>query len=218
MSVVLRANGRSGTVIVLHGLGDSGHGWAPVAREWQMSLPHLKFVLPHAPSQPVTLNGGAKMPSWHDIKSLEKIDAEDFNGLEESRKIVSSFIDEEIKAGVPSDRIVVAGFSQGAAMSVVTGYQYSQKLAGVVCMSGYLPFNGDFGKAISDANKTTPALVCHGDSDEVVNPKAGDLLFKRLTEAGVPADKKTYKGMGHSSCPEEMNHVAAFLGKLLPPQ
>lgn len=216
--IVLKAAAASkpATCIILHGLGDSGHGWQPVAKMLQKNLKHIKFVLPHAPVQPVTLNGGYKMPSWHDIKSLHSIDAEDFKGLEESRKYVESLIAEEVKAGTPSNRIVVGGFSQGAGLSVYTGFQSKHPLAGVVCLSGYIPHKGDFAKLISEENKQTACLICHGDADEVVIPKAGDRVNSVLKGAGIPVTYKTYRGMGHSSCPEEIADINEFLKKVLP--
>ena len=124
------------TVIFLHGLGDSGAGWADAAEMWQQSLPHIKFILPHAPVMPITLNGGMPMPGWHDIQSLDSIDAENFKGLEGTIGSISGIIDDEIKAGTEAERIVLGGFSQGAATAVMTGFQFHKKLAGVVGMSG----------------------------------------------------------------------------------
>lgn len=215
-AVVKPKAAHTATMIFLHGLGDSGHGWRDACEYWARSAPHVKFVCPHAAPAPVTLNGGMRMPSWHDIKSLEKIDAEDYKGLPESRQLIEALLEREIEAGIPSDRIVVGGFSQGAAMSSVTTYQFSKKLAGMVALSGYLPFNGQFKTVIAAANAQTPALVCHGTADGVVNFKAGVNLYETLRDAGVPVEMKTYKGMGHSACQEELADVGAFLAKVIP--
>jgi len=206
----------SATVIFLHGLGDTGRGWAPQMAEFAESLPHVKFVLPNAPVAPVTLNGGMRMTSWHDIKNLTTIDAEDFKGLAESRALVEAALQAEIAAGVPSHRILLGGFSQGAAMAVFTGFQFAKRLAGVICFSGYLPFNGDFGKALSAENKTTACLVCHGLSDMVVNPKAGAKVNETLSSLGVPCTYRTYKNVAHSSCDAELVEALAFIKKCLP--
>jgi len=151
------------------------------------------------------------MTAWHNIKSLRTIDAEDFKGLSESKALIEALLDQEVKAGTPSDRIVLGGFSQGAAMSALVGLQYSKPLAGIVCMSGYLPFNGDFGKAINAAQKKTPVLVCHGDADQVVAPEAGDKLYKTLKAAGVKVTYKVYEDMPHSACPEDIADIQTFL-------
>jgi len=156
------------------------------------------------------------MPSWHDIKSLSGIDEAECKGLPESRALIQSIIDSEVAAGIPYDKIVVGGFSQGAAMSVYTGYQCSGRLAGIVCMSGYLPFAGDFATVIHANNKKTPVLICHGDADQVVAFKAGVKVRDTLTAAEVPVTFQKYKSMGHSACEQEVRDVAAFLKKCLP--
>eukprot|EP00808_Paulinella_micropora_P026215 g29919.t1 len=216
-AVVIKPKAKhTASVIWLHGLGDSGHGWAPACAEWAPKMPYIKWVLPNAPHQPVTLNGGMRMSSWHDIKQLETIDSESYKGLDDSQKIVESFIRSEMKEGIPSNRILVGGFSQGAAMSGITGYQFPETLAGVVALSGYLPFNGDYAKVIHKANSKTPFLGCHGTHDQVVQFKAGVKLSESLKKAGVPVTFEAYKGMQHSSCPQEMQSVAAFIAKYLP--
>jgi len=157
-----------------------------------------------------------RMTSWHDIGSLANIGAEAFKGLEESRAIISSLLDNEIKAGIPSHRIVLGGFSQGAGLSVFTGYQYPQQLAGIVGLSGYLPYQGDFSKVLNKANVKTPALLCHGDSDTVVDYKWGAKCAKTLQEHGVPATFTTYPDMSHGACEEEIEEVLGFLQRTIP--
>eukprot|EP00457_Paulinella_chromatophora_P015162 gb/GEZN01015728.1/.p1 GENE.gb/GEZN01015728.1/~~gb/GEZN01015728.1/.p1 ORF type:complete len:261 (+),score=16.60 gb/GEZN01015728.1/:84-785(+) len=216
-AVVLEPKAKhTASVVWLHGLGDSGHGWAPVCAEWATLLPHVKWILPNAPVQPVTLNMGMKMSSWHDIKSLERIDSESYKGLEDSQRIVESFVRAEMKVGIPTQRILVGGFSQGAAMSVITGYQFPETLAGVVALSGYLPYNGDYSKAIHKANLKSPFLGCHGTSDGTVAFKAGSKLSEALKAAGVPVTFEAYKGMQHSTCPQEVRSVGSFIAKRLP--
>mmetsp|Transcript_27940 Transcript_27940/g.39434 ORF Transcript_27940/g.39434 Transcript_27940/m.39434 type:complete len:222 (-) Transcript_27940:158-823(-) len=202
------------TVIVLHGLGDSGHGWSDAAGMWQKALPHCKFVLPHAPKAPVTLNFGMMCPSWHDIKSLDSIDSEDFAGLDKSIQYVQSLIAEEVKGGTPAARVVLGGFSQGAALSIMTGFATDSPLAGVFAMSGYMPYKGDAKDFVK--NTKIPSLLCHGSADQVVKLEFGQNAYERLQKLGVPVDFKLYSGMEHSACIEEIEEVATFLKKLLP--
>jgi len=132
-----------GTVIFLHGLGDTGAGWSLNCEDMQTRNPHVKFVLPTAPIMPVTINGGMKMTAWHDITDLKTID-EDTARIEESRKIVVALIEKEVREGTPHNKIILGGFSQGAAMSMYVGYQIPHTLAGVIALSGYLPQHANF--------------------------------------------------------------------------
>ncbi|CAE7180444.1 Lypla1, partial [Symbiodinium pilosum] len=134
----------SSAVILLHGLGDTAHGWAGGASVLLNMLPNTRFVLPTAPVQPVTLNGGLPMPSWYDIAGLEDRADENCEGLEESCATVEALIQEQKSHGIPLEKIVVAGFSQGGALSLYTGLSRTYRLGGLVCMSGYLPFARTF--------------------------------------------------------------------------
>ncbi|KAJ1927906.1 hypothetical protein EC988_010201, partial [Linderina pennispora] len=140
-SVVLKARAQhTASVIFLHGLGDSGHGWAPVAQILSRTLPHVKFILPNAPESPVTLNFGMSMPSWYDIRSLERVTKdEDEAGMRESMIKVNKIISDEVAAGISPERIVLGGFSQGGAMTLFTGLQSELKLGGLIVLSAYLP-------------------------------------------------------------------------------
>eukprot|EP00656_Telonema_subtile_P045853 TRINITY_DN52120_c0_g1_i1.p1 TRINITY_DN52120_c0_g1~~TRINITY_DN52120_c0_g1_i1.p1 ORF type:complete len:182 (+),score=44.85 TRINITY_DN52120_c0_g1_i1:137-682(+) len=131
--------GHSATMFMLHGLGDTAAGWADAAAHFSGSLPHVKFVLPTAPEQPVTLNGGMPMPSWYDICGLDAREQENCEGIEDSRERIVGLIAEEVEAGVQHNRIVLGGFSQGAALSLYAGLQLQKPLAGVLAMSGYMP-------------------------------------------------------------------------------
>jgi len=199
------------TLIWLHGLGDQGASWAPAFKALQNLIPSLKVICPTAPIQPVTLNGGMEMTSWHDIKNLRSIDAEDYKGLKESSEIIQGLILDEIKNGIPSNKIVLGGFSQGAGLSLYAGYQFDQTLAGICAFSGYLPYHGDYAKAIHAKNAKTRAFVGHGDSDQVVNIKAGEKAAAQLKAAGVPVEYHVYAGMGHSTTPMQMRDATKFL-------
>ena len=153
----------------IHGLGDSARGWLEGALALWTSVPHCKMILPDAPIAPVTLNGGFEMPSWYDIKGDGDRFSEDCDGLDESRARISALIEEEMSAagsGVTADRIVVAGFSQGGALSLVSGLQCDHTLAGVLVMSGYLAGAPTF--ELSAAARNVPVLHLHGDSDPMV--------------------------------------------------
>jgi lysophospholipase-2 len=204
------------TVIVLHGLGDTGDGWAGAAPELGAALPYARFVFPHAPERAITLNYGMKMPGWYDIKSLEDIDQrEDKEGVLESKRYVL----EELVAGggsSRSDRTAIVGFSQGGAIAL-SCLRGGAKLAGVVGMSTYVPLRKE-PPIVGEANAQTPILLCHGDADQVVAYSFGLAAAELLKEAtSAPVELRTYRGMGHSACPEELRDVAAFLKKVLPP-
>ncbi|KAF8067258.1 acyl-protein thioesterase 1 [Scenedesmus sp. PABB004] len=206
----------TGTVIMLHGLGDSGDGWAPVGAEWAPDLRHVKFIFPHAPNRPVSVNFGMMMPSWYDIVSLEDIDQrEDKAGLLESKRYVESLVEAEVAGGVPSERVVVAGFSQGGAVALMA-LRSEHKLAGVVGLSTYLPLRKE-PPLVSAANARTPIFQAHGDADYTVAYKFGVNTHNMLKEAGADVTFKTYNGMAHGACPQEIADVGAFLKRVLPP-
>lgn len=203
------------TFFMLHGLGDTAGGWADAAVHLSSSLPHVNFVLPTAPTQPVTLNGGMAMPSWYDIQGLSERSNETCEGLEESRASICALLDAEVAAGIPHDRIVLGGFSQGAALSLYTGLQLDATLAGVVALSGYLPKPDVW--ATTEASRQTPVLQCHGDMDPMVLPAWAEQARDTMREAGVASVQYTvYPGMAHSANPEEIEEVRQFLCAALP--
>eukprot|EP00808_Paulinella_micropora_P014107 g76935.t1 len=215
--VIVKARSKhTASVIWLHGLGDSGYGWSPMASEWGKLLSHVKWIFPNAPIAPVTVNGGMEMPSWHDITRLDIVDTAGMVGVDHSRKIVEAYVRLEMAKGIPANRIAIGGFSQGAAMSVITAYQFPDKLAGVIALSGYFPKEGGLSKLLQRANKDTPALICHGLADNVVPFAAGTHLRDTLKSAGVKVEFLEFPGMAHSACPEELGAVVHFLGQVLP--
>ncbi|ORX90284.1 Phospholipase/carboxylesterase [Basidiobolus meristosporus CBS 931.73] len=217
-SVIQAAKGKhSATVIFLHGLGDSGNGWAPATAAIAPLLPHVKFVLPNAPAQPVTLNFGMAMPSWYDIYSLDSINREeDEKGLLESSRIINTLIQKEIDNGIPANRIVLAGFSQGSAMSLLTGLTTEYKVAGIIGLSGYLPIRNKIFSMVSD-NKP-PIFMGHGTSDPVVQFQFGQGSSELLEAKGYNVEFHAYPGMAHSCCDEELSDMAKFLEKVIPPE
>jgi len=216
-SIIKPKSTHTHTIVWLHGLGDEGSSWSPAFVPLQKTLPGLKIICPTAPVQPVTLNFGMSMTSWHDIKNLHSIDAEDYAGLAESVAIVRGHLEAEIKAGIPSENILLGGFSQGAGMSLLVGYQFEHKLAGVCALSGYLPFNGDFKTVLAPANAKTPAFIGHGETDPVVNIKAGVKASESLTEAGVPVSFHKYKNMAHHTIPTEIRDLFSFINECFTP-
>lgn len=202
------------SVVLLHGLGDSAEGWIDVAEQLAPMLPHVRFVLPSASDKPVSMNGGMRMPSWYDIKGLGPRSQETCDGLEGSVGVVKDLIAREVASGIPQERIVLAGFSQGGAMSVWVGLQLEKRLAGVVCMSGYLPRPELFRPTAQGVE--TPLLMCHGTSDDVVQHQWAKQSEALIKEAGVKSVVfKTYERMGHSACAAEIQDVYQFLSKII---
>ncbi|KAL1524372.1 hypothetical protein AB1Y20_019269 [Prymnesium parvum] len=199
----------------IHGLGDTNMGWLDVAGHLHQELPYCKFVLPNAPISPVTLNGGMAMPSWYDISSLEDRKEQTCTGIEESKDMITSLIQQEIEAGIPVDRIVVGGFSQGGAMSIYAGLQYPAKLAGVLVMSGYFARAEDF--KLAPAAADTPVLHFHGKEDMTVRLEWARSSASALKELGV-RDYKLVEldDLAHSASMEEIAAVVRWLKARLP--
>ncbi|PRW33175.1 acyl- thioesterase 1 [Chlorella sorokiniana] len=198
-------------LIMLHGLGDSGQGWADVAPMLQPDLPQTKFIFPTAPIRPITINGGMRMTGWYDIADLDRIGSEsqDAAAMHESRRYIDELIEQEVAGGIPSESIVVGGFSQGGAMALMS-LRSKHKLAGIVGLSCYLPLLEEK-PIVSEENKDTPVLMCHGDCDQVVNYDFGKRSYEELQKEGVKVDFKTYQFMGHEACGEELMEMRDFL-------
>lgn len=201
------------TVIFLHGLGDTGHGWASTMPA--SSLAHIKFVCPTASVMPVTLNAGYPMPSWFDLKSLDVDGEEDKAGIKKARDGIHQLIEQEAKLGIPYSRIVLGGFSQGGALALYSSLTYKNTLAGVVALSCWMPLRSEFPAGIL-GNSNTPILQCHGKSDSVVPYNFGELTSKLLTQFIPNLEFKTYKNLSHSSSTEEMKDVEDFINKCVP--
>ena len=192
-------------------------GWADAAYQLHTSaLQHVKFILPNAPTQPVTLNGGMSMPSWYDITSLDDRANQECDGIDEARAMVGELIEAELAAGTPLSRIVVGGFSQGGALALYAGLQYPGTLAGVCCMSGYLPADHKFDLA-SEA-KATPVAAFHGRDDPTVKIEWQRASQEKLKELGVAEYAlNEYDGLGHGANMEELKDVETWLLRVLPP-
>ncbi|MDZ8120491.1 alpha/beta hydrolase [Pontiella agarivorans] len=203
------------TIVWMHGLGADGHDFSPIVPELkrQLSAP-VKFIFPHAPVRPVTLNGGMPMPAWYDIKGIGTPRDFSEDDLEESRQQIEAFIDAELKNGMRPDQILLVGFSQGAAVAFHTGLRYAAPLAGIIALSGYIPVPSEDGSDYPETNKAIPILIAHGTLDPVVPPVLADQALEHLKEQGFPCSFKTYP-MEHSVCPEEIDDIAAFIDALL---
>jgi lysophospholipase-2 len=209
---------QSASVILMHGLGDSGEGLSDIAAEWGKLMPHIKFILPTADQRTVTLNGGVRMSAWYDIVGIDDRAAESCDGIHDSVERVKTILANEHSNGVPYSRMALAGFSQGGAMSLFTGLQLpaDQKLAGLLVMSGYLPGASQF--KVTAGLENVPILHCHGSADPVVIPLWATKTQSGLKEKGlVNYELKTYSGLGHSINMDVLRDASVFLSTILPP-
>jgi len=207
----------SATVIWMHGLGDTGDGWRDVMEIIQTKNPHIKFILPTAPIRPVTINMGMRMPAWYDITDLSSRGKEEYPGIEETRQIIHRLIEEEIKSGVKSERIILGGFSQGGACALYITYQYKKPLGACIVLSGYLPYYSKFHTLIAPENKKTPCLMCHGTDDPLILFDWAKQSADLLQTLGIPIEFKAYEGLVHSSNNEEIMDVMKFVSDRLKP-
>ena len=173
-----------------------------------------RFVFPNAPVQPVTINGGMKIRAWYDIYLPNLVQHEDDQGIRHSEAAVNRLIDREIARGIPSSKIVLAGFSQGCAITLFTGIRTSHKLAGMMGLSGYLPLLGASDRERSAANNDTPFFIAHGLFDPVVTIDRAMAAQQKLSSMGYKVQWQTYP-MPHSVCPQEINDISVFLQKVL---
>jgi len=200
------------TVIYTHGLGDTANGWAEPMYMLAMKLPWIKFILPTAPNSPVTLNGGMVMPSWYDIEGLSERALERADGIEDSKKTLVGLMKKENEIGITNERIILAGFSQGGALSLYTGLSIS-RLAGILCMSGYLPNHAG---VVCNLPLDTPILQCHGRADPMVPFRAATMTNDYLKDKGYSPKLLAYAGLEHSANEEELQDVTKFLKETIP--
>lgn len=202
-------------VIWLHGLGDSGNGFAPIVPE--LRLPNhmaVRFVFPHAPVRPVTINNGMAMRSWYDIKTMDFNHRADVVGVEESSVSVSALIEAEHAKGIAYDRILLAGFSQGGVIALNIATRFEHKLAGVMALSTYMSEPELLSQKGLDVNKQTEFFCAHGQQDEVVPMFLGHAAYKVLKENGYNVHWKDYL-MQHNVCPQELADISAWIQKVL---
>jgi phospholipase/carboxylesterase len=205
----------SATVIWLHGLGADGHDFAPLVPE--LGLPPslaVRFVLPHADAIPVTINGGMVMPAWYDIAEVDLTRRHDEAGMRRSAVRIADLIARERDRGIASERIVLAGFSQGGAVALFAGLRHPERLAGMVALSTYLVGESSLDAERSAANQATPILQVHGDQDGIVVPPRGQAACEALRRRGYAVDFRSYP-MQHEVCWEEIVAIADFLRRVL---
>ena len=198
------------SIIWLHGLGADGHDFEPIVPELELAQP-VRFVFPHAPVRPVTLNQGMRMRAWYDILQLGG-GPEDEAGIRASQKLLEAMIAEEKKRGMRS--IVLAGFSQGGAIVLQTALRHAERLAGVLALSTYLPLNATLEAERSPQNRDLPILMAHGQYDDIIPLARAEQSRKVLERLGYPVQWHVYP-MPHSVCPEEIAHISAFLRTVL---
>ena len=201
-----------GTVIWLHGLGADGHDFAPVVQE--LNLPEIRFILPHAPLRPVTLNNGYRMRAWYDLYGLDAGSPQDDAGIRLTQRHIEALIANEEARGINSSRVVLAGFSQGGAMALHTALRYSQKLAGVMGLSTYLPLKDRLAAEAHQQNRDLPVFLAHGTYDSVITLALAEASANVICEQGYTVSWHEYP-MAHSVCMEEINDIRDFLQSAL---
>jgi phospholipase/carboxylesterase len=203
------------SIIVLHGLGADGNDFVPFAQEIDLhAIGPVRWVFPHAPVMPVTINGGYRMRAWYDVLAGDLRQRQDESGLRRSQAMVEELIAREKERGTPAGRVVLAGFSQGCAMALLTGLRHPEKLAGIVGMSGYLPLAETTQQERGEANQLTPIFLAHGTTDPVVPLAAGEMSRDALRALGYEVQWHEYP-MPHSVCMEEVRDLNAWLLKVL---
>jgi len=203
------------SVIWMHGLGDTGHGWSQVVPE--LGLPPtlaVRFVFPHAPSMPVTLNQGYVMPAWYDVRAADFQSRADLAGVRASRERIEALVAAERARGVPASRIVLAGFSQGGVIALYTGLRHAERLAGIVALSTYLPCGELILRERTAANSEIAIIAAHGRADDVVSPELGRRARDFLVSHGYRVDWHEYP-MAHAVCLEEIRLLGGWLRERL---
>lgn len=203
------------SVIWLHGLGASGHDFEPVVPELKLlQRPGVRFIFPHAPVRPITINGGASMRGWYDITSLDFDQREqDIAGTEESALAVRDLIDDQIAQGVPAENIILAGFSQGGAVALYTALTHPQTLGGILALSTYLPLHDHVRASLSAANAKIPILMAHGSADDVINIRHAEASRVVLEDMGLNVEWHAYP-IAHSVSLDEIEEVSRWLKRL----
>lgn len=203
------------SVVLMHGLGADGNDFVPICNELDLTgIGPVRFVFPNAPVMPVTVNGGYKMPAWYDIYGPDIAQREDEAGLRASIASIEQLLAHEKTRGVPANRIVVAGFSQGCAIALLTGLRHAERLAGIAALSGYLPLVTKTAAERSEANRDLPIFQAHGERDAVIPIARAIAARDALVELGHPLEWHAYE-MEHSVCLEEIADLGAWLRRVL---
>lgn len=214
VETTLSPDGRADAAVVwLHGLGADGNDFAPVVPELGLSARiRTRFVFPHAPVMPVTINNGMAMPAWYDIKGMDEDARADREGLRRSAAKVRALIEREVERGVDSARIVVAGFSQGGAVAYEAALSWPRPLAGLLALSSYFPTADSV--RVSPAQRALPVMICHGDADPLVPEALGRQAAEALRGFGLEPEYRSYP-MEHAVCPREIADIGAWITRVL---
>lgn len=211
---ITTADNPAAAVIWMHGLGADGGDFVPIVRELDLTgCPAIRFVFPHAQTMPVTINNGYVMRAWYDILAMDLVRREDEAGLRKSQLQIEQLIAREIVRGIPANKIVLAGFSQGCAMVLQTGLRHPQKLAGMLCLSGYLPIHATVAEERSEQNQQTPIFMAHGRGDGVVTIDRAETSRDFLKALGYQLEWHEYM-MPHSVCEEEIAAIGPWLRRV----
>ncbi|ORU93934.1 MAG: carboxylesterase [Cycloclasticus sp. symbiont of Poecilosclerida sp. N] len=199
------------SVIWLHGLGASGNDFAPIVPELNIQEElGIRFVFPHAPRMPVSINGGAVMPAWYDISEMDLMKRADSAGIEQSSATITDMINDEIASGLEPSKIVIAGFSQGGVIAIDAGIRFPSTLAGIMALSTYIPMRDSLPNAEETGNGNIPIFYGHGDYDGVIPLQQAESSRQFLESSGYSVNWKSYP-MEHSVCPEEISHIRTWL-------
>jgi phospholipase/carboxylesterase len=196
------------SVIWLHGLGADGHDFVPIVPE--LNIPNTRFIFPHAPHQPITMNNGYEMRAWYDLYGLTLQTKQDEAGMRAMQQEIELLIEAEQAQGIPADKIVLAGFSQGGAMAFFTGLRYPKKLAGILALSTYVSLKEKLADEAHQANKDTPIFMAHGSFDSIITLDTCLVSRQLLEDLDYQVECHEYP-MPHSVCSEEIEDIARFL-------
>ena len=202
-------------IIWLHGLGADGHDFVPMASQLDLMVP-VRFVFPHAPMIPVTLNGNYPMRAWFDVCERTLVGSENTDSIQQSKLLLEKLIEKQIKLGIPPERIILAGFSQGCAMVLHTGLRYPKQLAGLLCLSGYLPLKENLAKERNAVNQQIPIFMAHGEHDNIVPFEHGVESRDFLNALGYKVEWNSYL-MQHTVCNNEIQDINRWLNQVLQP-
>ncbi|MXS84940.1 alpha/beta hydrolase [Nitrosomonas sp. HPC101] len=202
------------TILWMHGLGADGNDFVPIVQTLDLPATPIRFLFPHAPLQSVTIHGGHTMRAWYDIQHTDFIMQEDKVGLHRSRRAIVALIEHENQRGIPSNRIILAGFSQGAAMALHIGLRHPDKLAGILALSGYLPLADKIRQEAHAANQATPILMAHGNYDSVVPAELARSSLQLLRNYHYSVTWYEYP-MAHTVCDQELVDISRWLANIL---
>lgn len=202
------------SILWLHGLGANGHDFEPIVAELPAELtPHTRFIFPHAPTRPISINGGMHMPGWYDVVNADLTQHQDIQGIHASAELIQRYLDSEIKQGIPAERIILAGFSQGGAIALHVGLRYPSQLAGIIALSTYLPLATTVAAELHPANRHSPIFMAHGQDDRTIFLNQAEHSHHQLHQLGYSVEWHCYP-MAHSVSLEEINDLSRWLMKL----